>query len=306
MNKNQIIETILKFPLPNGEFAVFGSAVLGIREIREVPNIDIITTDVLWNELQKSYSVDDEGFIRIGKLKFSNWWFTPTKKSIFKLIRDSEVINGIPFVQLSDVRDYKSRLNRQKDKLDIALIDEYIKNTSLNNPTNLGYQTYKKLIDIFIKKVNSQLDNEVVSIILFGSICRNQATGSSDIDMFIFYDNQIITREKLNNILINIIISLRDEPEYKELNLNGICPEIFPFVISKSRSSEILWVFLDATDHGIIVYDKKSFGKNMLVNVKKSISGIKARRFILPNGKWCWLLYEKFTKLYSSPIKLTS
>ena len=44
------IESLKKQNLPEGEYAVFGSAVMAVRGFREAPNIDIIVTDKLWNE----------------------------------------------------------------------------------------------------------------------------------------------------------------------------------------------------------------------------------------------------------------
>lgn len=44
-----------KLKLPNGKFAIFGGAVLSIRNIRKTNNLDIIVKNDLWNNLSKKY-----------------------------------------------------------------------------------------------------------------------------------------------------------------------------------------------------------------------------------------------------------
>ncbi len=76
------------------------------------------------------YIPDEEGFIHIGQIKISNWWFAPTRKDIPTMIKEAEIIDGIPFVRLEEVRDYKAFLNRDKDKNDVRLIDQFLKSNS--------------------------------------------------------------------------------------------------------------------------------------------------------------------------------
>ncbi len=129
MKIEELITILKKQNFPKNEYAVFGSAVLAIRGIREAPNIDVIVTNKLWTQLlEKSYAPDEEGFIRISQIKLSNWWFAPTRKDIPTLIKEAEIINGIPFVKLAEVRDYKSLLKRDKDKMDVKLIDKFLQN----------------------------------------------------------------------------------------------------------------------------------------------------------------------------------
>lgn len=80
MEIEKLMDQLRKLALPLGDYAVFGSAVLAFLGLREAPNIDVIVKDILWGKLLEKYQPDDEGFIRIGQVKISNWWFAPTKK----------------------------------------------------------------------------------------------------------------------------------------------------------------------------------------------------------------------------------
>ncbi len=97
--------------------------------------------------------------------------------------------------------------------------------------------------------------------------------------MFVFY---LGNRQKIWKTVIEIIFSLRQEKEYQELISKKINPEVYPFLIG---DFEPLFVFLDATDHGIFLKSCPKLDK--LINLIKN-SG--AKRIALPSGSWCWTL----------------
>lgn len=110
----------------NGEYAIFGSGPIGIRNLREVNDIDLIVKEELWNKLIKEYSFnEDKGCIQIGHIEiFKNW--SPWFNDVNELIDSAEIINGLPFVRLDYVLEWKSKLGREKDFKDLGLIKKYI------------------------------------------------------------------------------------------------------------------------------------------------------------------------------------
>lgn len=124
------LDELTNLNLPKDQYAIFGSGPLGIRNLREVSDLDIIVKDNLWNKLIKEYSFnEDKGSIEIGGIEiFNNWlpWFN----DVNKLIDSAEIIEGFPFVSLDNVMEWKSKLGREKDFKDLSLIKNYI--NSLN------------------------------------------------------------------------------------------------------------------------------------------------------------------------------
>ncbi len=305
MNIDYLIDTLKKQNFPKGQYAVFGSAVMAVRGIREAPNIDVIVTDKLWIDLlDKRHKPDEEGFIRIAQIKISNWWFAPTRKTIPTMIKEAEILKGVPFVKLEEVRDYKTFVNREKDKNDVKFIDQFLSNTRADEPTALGMETYQELIGVFKKEIDKKLGNKILSLVIFGSVSRGEAKGSSDIDIFTFFDDSKIKRNELNDILASIILDLRKTDEYVKLTGRKVYPEIYPFLISKSKANDYLWVFFDATEQGIIIKDTDGFAKNLIKEIKTKIVNLGGRRVELASGKTCWILCDDFSYVLENKINL--
>jgi predicted nucleotidyltransferase len=300
MEVGLLVSQLKKLNFPRGHYAVFGSAVLAIRGLREAPNIDVIVTNKLWDDLLVKNSPDNEGFIHIGSVKISNWWFAPTRKDLVLMIDEAEEIEGVPFVRMGEVLFYKSKLKSEKDINDVKLIEDYMVSNSNDVPINLGIETYREFLDLFISEVNRELGEKILSIIVFGSVSRGQAKGDSDIDLFVFYDDQKISRDGVNNFLNKIIINLRDSGAYKSLVGKRVYPEIYPFLISKKESDSVLWVFLDATEDGFLLKDVDGFGRGVMENAKNKIKDLGGRRVKLPSGGWCWMLFRDYSFINKS------
>lgn len=121
------LEELKKLNLPKDKFAIFGSGPLGIRNIRESNDIDLIVKEELWNELRKKYPINKEKYdaIIIGNIEIFHKW--PPFEEVNILIDSADIIQGFRFVKLEYVLEWKKFLNREKDLRDIKLIEEYFK-----------------------------------------------------------------------------------------------------------------------------------------------------------------------------------
>lgn len=304
MEIEELINEVRSLNLPLGEYAVFGSAVLAIRHLRKAPNIDLIVTHNLWKKLlDTGFSPDSEGFIRKNHVKISNWWFAPTRKDICTMIKEAEIYRGIPFVRIEEVRCYKNGLKRDKDVADVKLVDAFLEATESGTPFSLDYETYRSIVNEFISKCTSAFPTGLLSMILFGSVSRGSAKGDSDVDIFIFFDDKIVSRLDMIKETNEIIIRLRDSNEYNKLSKKKIYPEIYPFYIGCSELGSLPWVFLDSTQEGNIIYDPNDFGKNLVESVKKNLELTGGKRVALPDNSWCWILNRDFKQVINQSTR---
>ncbi len=108
--------------LPAGEYAIFGSGPLIVREIIPASNdLDIICRGSAWKAVQKigepAYLSElDVAVVTMcgGRLTFGSEWAIGDF-DINELIDSAEIIDGLPFVRLEHVASYKKISKRPKD-----------------------------------------------------------------------------------------------------------------------------------------------------------------------------------------------
>ena len=112
-------------------YVIFWSWALAIRWIRDSNDIDIIVTDEVFEDLLKKYpeslSKEHENFLNIWNLEISNTWLWK-KDRVKYFIENAEIIDWNPYVGLDEILNWKKSMNREKDLIDIKLIENYLKN----------------------------------------------------------------------------------------------------------------------------------------------------------------------------------
>lgn len=126
LSKMKGLEELKKLNFPIDQFAIFGSGPLGIRRIRDSNDIDLIVKDNLWEELLKKYKTikKKHNAIIIGNIEIFNNW--PPFEDINLLIDSADIIEEFKFVKLEYVLEWKKFLGREKDLIDIKLIENYL------------------------------------------------------------------------------------------------------------------------------------------------------------------------------------
>ena len=122
------LDELKKLNLPRDKFAVFGSGPLAIRGLRDNDDIDIIVKTDIFEDLAEKYPFknDKKNSIKIGNIEiFKDWlpWFNDPNH----LVDCADKIKGIRFVKLEYVMQWKKAMNREKDRKDIRLIEDYLK-----------------------------------------------------------------------------------------------------------------------------------------------------------------------------------
>lgn len=127
----KFIERVKELELPHGSYAVFGSGPMAARGLREANDIDIVVTTELFRKLKeegvyKAESLRDrhEVLHRDDVRLYDSW--APDSWDIDEMIREADIIEGVPFVKIETVLEWKQIRNQDKDKIDIQLIEKYL------------------------------------------------------------------------------------------------------------------------------------------------------------------------------------
>ena len=128
-----IFEKLKQLNFPLGEYVIVGSGPLAARGIREASDIDIAVTPKLFKELinsKKYKKVEKYGklFLKADNIDIIprlDWDDYPTK--VEEAIKTADIINGFPFLNISETIKFKKALGREKDFKDIKLLENFKK-----------------------------------------------------------------------------------------------------------------------------------------------------------------------------------
>lgn len=123
----------LNFPL--GQYVLMGSCPLAARNLREAQDLDISVTNALWQKLldsgdyiivekyDRQFLTDKEtGLVDINKQLDWAKYATTTEEAI----ASADIINGFPFLNITETIKFKTALGREKDFKDIELLEKYL------------------------------------------------------------------------------------------------------------------------------------------------------------------------------------
>jgi hypothetical protein len=123
-----LFDRLRALELTPGEYAVFGSGPLAVRGlIDKVRDLDVIVRGETWHQLKDLGVVVMQGAdetVHLGNgLTFGRSWGYGVF-DIEKLIDDAEIIEGLPFVQLDAVIEFKKIADRPKDREHLSSLRE--------------------------------------------------------------------------------------------------------------------------------------------------------------------------------------
>jgi len=138
MNNKNLFNKVKDLKLPLGKYALFGSAPLGVRGLKECSDVDLIVTEDLWQKYKDKpgwkYKITEKGVEHIevddGDIEIWHDW-RPWYQDVTLFIDSAEMINGLPFVKLEYLIEWKKKFGREKDLKDLKAVEKFL-NCRLN------------------------------------------------------------------------------------------------------------------------------------------------------------------------------
>ncbi len=150
----------------------------------------------------------------------------------------------------------------------------------------IGYETYQELLRVVLERLRAKFGKgKILSLAVFGSVARGEATSRSDIDILVVHKQVSFNPVRR---FTELLIELRESEEYKKFISVGLFPAPYPVFTTEEELSENPLILLDLLDEGIILYDRKDFLRRKLEKLELRLKQLGSKRVELKDGSWYW------------------
>lgn len=156
-----------------------------------------------------------------------------------------------------------------------------------NKKQTVGYSEYQGLLNAFVEAVQQALGEELVSVVLYGSVARATARPGSDVDLLLVIREAPAAYWKRLQPLLPILRELRNQPCWKELEGQELTPFLSILVLSLEEAEENQYFYLDMVEDARILVDRNSFFQGKLQSLQQRLKELGAKK-IRRNGGWYW------------------
>ena len=168
-----------------------------------------------------------------------------------------------------------------------------MKTISINDetyrPAQYGYPTYKPLLDCSVASVQETFNSAVLSVVLYGSVARGNATTESDVDLLLVLKKAPpVFRERVQ-LLLPILRHLRRQAFWAALVAQRIFPSPNIVILSREEADQNLPLYLDMIEEAQILLDRGHFFRHRLDKLQDRLRQLGARKIWRDSG-WYWYL----------------
>jgi predicted nucleotidyltransferase len=128
----------------------------------------------------------------------------------------------------------------------------------------------KAITKKYVSLIKQELEDNLVSIVLFGSVARGEATPHSDIDLFIVCENLPQGRMKRRFLFEDIKNKLQNDLE--KLWKQEIYTDFIELIYTKDEAKRFRFLYLNMLEDAIILYDKENFIKNLFNKLRYQLN----------------------------------
>ena len=218
--QSDISSRIKMLDLPFGEYVVVSSGTLEALGIRPARDLDIAVTPKLFEKLRADGGWTKEeryGKLFLGKpgvdiIRQLSWDAYPITNE--EAIASALIIDGIPFMNLDELKRFKRALGREKDFADIKLIEAYEENAAL--------QFLRKTVTVSIDRLLGSTHPKwgFAYPVNYGFIPNTKSGDGEEIDAYVLGVNEPL--KKFTGKCIAIIHRLDDDDDKLALAPEGM------------------------------------------------------------------------------------
>ena len=160
----------------------------------------------------------------------------------------------------------------------------------------VNYTTYERLLRRFLALVREEYRDEIIAVVLYGSVARGEAEPSSDLDLLLVIEDLPSPYEKsIKRFILKVEDRLKQDREFRNLVKSGLYPDLRPIILSRTEASMNRYIYLDLVEDAIILFDKGNFFKERLEIFKSRLKELGSEKVELEGGTWYWICQSAST-----------
>jgi len=148
-------------------------------------------------------------------------------------------------------------------------------------------QAVRDLLDEFVARVRESLSDSVVSIILYGSVARGNATVDSDIDVLVVLEEAPSVYHERLRPFMPVLRQLRARPGSGVANAGNTQAPISLLVLSRAEANQNRPLYLDMLDDARMLFDRDGFFARRLDILRGRLEELGARK-LRRGDRWYW------------------
>ena len=140
---------------------------------------------------------------------------------------------------------------------------------------------FREVIKCILSELENLFGDNLVSVVLFGSVARGDFKEGSDIDLLVVAKNFPAGYSRRIDLLLPIAEKIRDRAP-------GHLVQFYPLRVEEASKNRP--IYLDFLTDSIILYDKDGFMESVLKNLWEELVKLGAKKVKLEDGSWMWIL----------------
>ncbi|TMB39442.1 MAG: HEPN domain-containing protein [Deltaproteobacteria bacterium] len=162
-----------------------------------------------------------------------------------------------------------------------------VRTMSSQPPSDVLRELARRYTDL----LRSHLSERLVSVVLFGSVARGDASPASDIDLLIVAEDLPQGQFARKRLLATADEAF--EPELERAEAAGVESRLARIVRTPREAARPIPLYLDLTEDALILHDRGGFFAQVLERARGSVKRLGARR-IRHGTTWYWDLKPDF------------
>ncbi|MCD6114152.1 MAG: nucleotidyltransferase domain-containing protein [Thermoprotei archaeon] len=152
-------------------------------------------------------------------------------------------------------------------------------------------EPYRSVLGKLLSLLLEVFGENLVSLVVFGSVARGDYRRDSDIDLLLVVKN--LPKGRFRRVEL---FEKAEEKLKKDLNAlfdKGYYISFSPIIKTPEEASKISPLYLDMVEDAVIVYDRNGFFEKILLRLKRKLEELGAER-VWMGKKWYWRLKRNF------------